>query len=291
MTTDSVLARRWPEALIKQIAARKFVLVVGSGVSKNSSNASGQSPPTWVELMKSLTKDFTQGRGRTLVNNLVTSGRLLEAAEVLKTRARAQAREQDFLDAIAKATDGDTDTFQPNPVHDSLMRLEPDIIITTNYDRILERATESGYSVHSSDFSELASEVRTGSPLICKIHGSVDRKTSMILTRSDYSRLRRSNAEGLEVLQALLLTRMTLFVGYSFSDPDIQLLLENVLGARGGPAAHYLLTPDSIAQYELALLEYCHGTAAIKYRAGVYEEMARMLELLAGQVESARLVA
>ena len=80
--------------------------------------------------------------------------------------------------------------------------------------------------------------------MLVKIHGSVDDATNLVMTRSDYARLRRLGAHVLEVLQALFLTKTALFVGYGFGDPDVQLLLENVMGARGEVAAHYLLTSN-----------------------------------------------
>jgi hypothetical protein len=76
--------------------------------------------------------------------------------------------------------------------------------------------------------------------------------------------------------------------GCSFSDPDIQLLLENILGARGDIAAHYLLTSKAMPQYQKDLYQYCYGTAIVTYSDGDYAEMRRMLELLLVQVDSKR---
>ena len=208
---------------------------------------------------------------------------------MVRALARKGGKEQDFLRKIARLTDGpSTALFQPRPLHDTLLRLEPDVLVTTNYDRILERATRNGYQVHRYDSLTGADDVRSGEPVLLKIHGSVDSPSEMILTRSDYSRLRRVGAASLEVLQALFLTRTALFIGYSFNDPDIHLLLENVMGARGGIPAHYILTAKSIPAYVEAIYGYSYGTTVIKYGAGDYAELERMVELLAEDVEAHR---
>jgi hypothetical protein len=108
------------------------------------------------------------------------------------------------------------------------------------------------------------------------------------LTRSDYARLRRVGVRTLEVVQSLFTTRTALFVGYSFSDPDVHLLLENVMGATGEAASHYLLTSDNIPEHTREVYRYCFGTATINFAKDDYAEMRRMLELLADQVEARR---
>lgn len=43
----------WPEKLIQDIARRRCVLFLGSGVSANSINADGERPKTWREVLES----------------------------------------------------------------------------------------------------------------------------------------------------------------------------------------------------------------------------------------------
>lgn len=289
--TDSTLLKRWPKQLIRQISSGNFLLVVGAGISHGCTNSTGKSPPSWKELINELAAKFTSGTHRTAVRELVTQGRYLEAAELIRGRARSQAKEDDFLQRIAEETDGGPrteDQYQPSQLHETLLGLEPNVLVTTNYDRILERATKNGYNVHPYGSTTLGRDIRLGAPVLAKVHGSVDSTSEIVLTRSDYTRLRREGAHALEVLQALFLTKTALFVGYSFSDPDIQLLLENILGARGDIAAHYLLTSKAVPQYQKELYQFCYGTAIVAYADGDYVEMGRMLELLLMQVEADR---
>ena len=168
------------------------------------------------------------------------------------------------------------------------MTLEPEIIVTTNYDKLLEAATKNGYNVHAYTSTSFGRDVRSGNPSIVKVHGSIDDGPKIILTRSDYARLRREGAEVLEVLQALFLTRTALFVGYSMGDPDMQLLLENVLGARGQVSADYLLGSKALPEYQRDVFDFCYGTTLVSFADGDYAEMARMVELLGIEAQTQR---
>lgn len=292
MRSDKTLRSRWPEHLIDQIVRSNFVLVVGAGVSRSCVNDRGESPPSWDELITELAQDLLTPAPRKTVRQLLEGAKYLEAAELIRATARKAGKEEDYFAAIVRSTGGggnSADThFQPSALHDHLMRLGPDVIVTTNYDKLLEKATRNGFNVHLHDSKNLDRDIRSGTPSLIKVHGSVDKSSEVVLTRSDYARLRRDGANVLEVLQALFLTRTALFVGYSMGDPDIQLLLENVLGARGAVPAHYLLGPSDTPDYALDVYEYCYGTALIKFQSGDYEEMRRMVELLGAEIESRR---
>jgi len=233
----------------------------------------------------------TSGASKAAAKDAVTKGDYLGAAELLRVKTRANGKEQDFLSLIADQTDGGQkpeQQFQPVTLHETLLRLDPHVLITTNYDKVLERATRNGYKVHLYDSMNLGAELRSGSPVLIKIHGSVDHAQDLILTRSDYTRLRRDGAHALEVVQALLLTRPALFVGYSFNDPDVHLILENILGATGAVPSHYLLTGDSIPDHVREIYRYCYGTSVVRFGSGDFAEINRMLELLAEAVELRR---
>jgi hypothetical protein len=290
-TQDATLMARWPEHVIDRVASRSFVLVLGAGTSGGCKNDAGRVPPGWRELLKLLAEAYTTGTAKTAALRLVAHEDYLQAAELIRVRSRGAGKEQDFLKKVAEVTDGGRkteDQYQPVALHDALLRLEPDVLVTTNYDRVLERATKNGYNVHRYDSTTLGSDVRSGTPVLIKIHGSVDSVSELVLTRSDYSRLRRQGAHVLEVLQALFLTRTALFIGYSFSDPDIHLLLENVLGARGDVPAHYLLTGHHTPGYVRDIYAHSYGTTTVTYKSGDYNESRRMVELLGDEVGARR---
>jgi hypothetical protein len=285
--SDAALAKRWPKDLVERIAARDFVLVVGAGASIGCQDDQGNSAPSWTGLLKELTREFASSTAAREARRLIEQSAFLDAAELLKSQAAARSRQTDFLKFVSKAVDGRPGhNFQPRAFHDALLELDPPVIVTTNYDSILERASRNGFRVKTYKDDDVGYDVRTGTPTLIKIHGSVDAQQKLILTRSDYSSIRLEGARALEVFQALLLTRTSLFVGYSFSDPDIQLLLENNFGSRGDAGAHYLLCEAGMPNYQVAILDSSYGTKPIFHKAGDFDEAERMLVLL-GKLASA----
>jgi hypothetical protein len=288
MVLDATLIKRWPKDLVDRIAARDFILVVGAGASIGCTNDQGKTAPSWRELLLSLTQEFATSRAtKTEAKRLINNLAFLDAAELLKSQAAAASKLADFFKLISEAVDGAPGhNFKPRPLHDALLALNPPIIVTTNYDSILERASDRGYRVKSYTDEDVGYDIRTGAPVLFKIHGSIDAPQKVILTRSDYSAVRRDGARSMEVLQALLLTRTSLFVGYSLSDPDIQLLLENNFGSRGDRGAHYLLCGRGMQSYQRAVMESSYGTMPIFHASGDYGEAERMIELLAQMADN-----
>ena len=43
----------WPNSLINDIARRRCVIFLGAGISRNTVNAAGLPPKTWVEALES----------------------------------------------------------------------------------------------------------------------------------------------------------------------------------------------------------------------------------------------
>lgn len=208
---------------------------------------------------------------------------------MIKLEATRSAREQDFYNYLRTAVDGAPGKhYAGSDWHDAIVRLEPDTIVTTNYDKIIERATSGGYSTHTFDSDRVAGDIRRRVPTLLKIHGSNDRIEDVILTRTDYTRLRLHGVHALGVLQALLLTRTSLLIGYSLGDPDIQLLFENVLGGRNEAPAHYMLTQDSLPDYERDVLRYSYGITPITYPEGRHEDALAALQSLAEIVQGSK---
>lgn len=57
----------WPESLVREIADRRAIIFVGSGISKSAL----PSMPTWGELLKSLSQHLNKVVDKKLVAKLV----------------------------------------------------------------------------------------------------------------------------------------------------------------------------------------------------------------------------
>ncbi len=279
---------RWPDDVLEQAQRRNLVIVVGSGLSA-SCEIAGVHPPNWEGLLNELIAKLSITTRKAEIEQLMREGRLLDAAELTKQEAKRLSREQDFFNHVRAAVDGKpTANYQGSEWHDSIVKMEPDLIVTTNYDKIIERATSGGYSTHDYKSERVAGDVRRKVPTLLKIHGSVDAIEDIVFARTDYTRLRLHGVHALTVLQALFMTRTALLLGYTLRDPDIQLLFENVFGGRNESPAHYMLTSDSLPDYERDVLRYSYGVSAITYKAGDFGEALGMLQELSDFVQSSR---
>jgi hypothetical protein len=280
----------WSPQLIKCIADRNFVCIVGSGLSVSCTNDRGDHPPGWIGLIHELALDVVPvASQRRAIGALSNKGNLLGAAELLRHYAKQAGRQPDLYTKLAEIVDSpDGHRFQPGPWHDQLLRLDPIVLVTTNYDRILERLTGNGYNLHRPDSKNVDADLRAGTPVLIKAHGTVDQKEDMVLCQTDYARLRREAGHMFDVLGALALTRTCLFLGYGLQDPDINMVMENVMGARGIAPAHYALTSKSQARHLKETLEYAYGVTLVEYKKDDHADGLAALTSLADAVEALR---
>lgn len=295
MKSDDILASRWPKHLVDQISRGQVVLCLGAGASSSAASADGYRPPGWEKLLRDLIPEvFGKSRikARTAAKTALERHQLLECAQVLKHFALKNGKGADFRNYIVRAVEGpdSKNPVQPGRLHEIVLDLSPQIIVTTNYDQIIERATLNAYKMHSYTSTSVAAEIRQGNEVLLKIHGGVDRPDDMIISRPDFARVRAEGGHALGTLQALLMTRPFLFVGYSLRDPDIQMLLENVAPKAKDSASHYLLTGADVRDDEENFYSEYFGVNCIKFGQGDYAEAERMLQLLVDRVEAASLV-
>lgn len=114
--------------------------------------------------------------------------------------------------------------------HGLLASLPTREAVTTNYDRLFEMAATA------ADGRALAvlpyEAVAPGQRWLLKLHGSIERDDSIVLTRTDYLDIPARHGALFGLVQAMLLTRHMLFVGYSLSDEDFYQLIHEVRVAR-----------------------------------------------------------
>ncbi len=262
----------WPQQLIQTAARKSLVLFVGSGVSASCKNSINEAPPTWNALLGRLAQaidlDSIDKKKYAIFRRLLKSHQLLDAAELLKYSANERGRTNDLATALKAAVQGPHgDPFLPSDWHESIGDIDPSVIITTNYDKILENANGFTYTTSSYMSEDIDSQIRNNEPTIIKLHGSIDEPSRTILTRSDYARLHRYGSTALDVVRALMWTRTFLFVGYSLSDPDLQALLQDVFAARWSHniSPHYILASDVTSDHDKEIFRHCYGISAITY--------------------------
>ncbi len=114
----------------------------------------------------------------------------------------------------------------PTTAHTLLGQLPVTEFWTTNYDALLERAMTDAH-VFVTD-KQLAESVEPGKRRVYKMHGSLVPPSSLVFTRNDYEQYPRTHPRFWALLQAQFLTRSFLFLGFSFTDPNMEVIFRLV---------------------------------------------------------------
>lgn len=279
----------WPPHLVERIASDQWVLFIGSGVSASCENVAGDSPPDWTGLLTTLCNMISDDDAREVGRRLIVARELLPAADHIRFSLNGEANLDGYFQAIRTAVNGPPgDKYRPSALFDTLLSLDPRIVFTTNYDKLFEIASTSGFEVHRFDSPDLSHDLRRGEPVLVKLHGSTDAINNIVLTRTDYARVMRVGRNVFDALSALSLTSTILFVGYSLDDPDIQLVLQAVGRSGLSPEAHFMLAPEPESPSRIPVFRESFGVSVLSYPAGDHGAAKAALDELSTAVQRAR---
>jgi hypothetical protein len=283
-----VSAVRWPSTLIERIAADRWVLFIGSGVSASCQNGAGARPPTWDELLLRLSAQISNGSQRKVGEELVAGRDLLSAADHIRYTLAREGNLAAYQQAMRAAVEGPAaDRFAPSPLLDALLNLEPKIVFSTNYDKLFDLASKGGFRLHPVTSTTVGDDLRLGEPVFVRLHGSTDAMNEVILTRSDYAQITKKGRDVFDALRGLSLTSTILFIGYSLEDPDIQLLLQEIGRPGTTPEAHFMLAPEPPSASRIEVFKESFGVSVLTYPAGqhsqVYPAIVELGDLVLGR--------
>ncbi|WP_344327683.1 SIR2 family protein [Aeromicrobium halocynthiae] len=244
------------------LAARgRLALFTGAGVSAPSGL------PTWTTLLGQLADLYD-------ISDLIEETAGLSATDV--AGLIEQHAPKTFQADVAARFTGD---HRPSLLHALLAGLDAHEVVTTNYDLLFERAVEAtGRGITSVLPWQSAVD---NERWILKLHGDVDHADQSVLTRHHMVRYDAANRPSASLLQSLLLTRHTLFVGLSMSDDNVIRLMHEVqeyrrvneAAATGrfgtvldvrGDAARASLWQDQLHWLDLSVSDLGPGTRVIR---------------------------
>lgn len=226
----------WPDTLVRDIARRKCVLVIGSGVSRHARSANGLAPPTW----KSFLLNACKGKGNTKnIKDAIQNGDYLHACEWLKRRYGSEWG--DYLRMVFSHP-----KFEAGKIHKEIFSLDSRIIFSMNFDDIYERyanAFKRGTIVTKNYYDKNVAEFLRGSErYVIKVHGTLNNTDNLIFTQREYSQARVSYAGFYKAFDAALMSHTFLFLGAGYTDPDLNLMLENQSFSFPSQKPHYILS-------------------------------------------------
>jgi len=191
--------RRFSASLLEGTGA----LFIGAGVSRPAGFAD------WRELLKEIAED--------LQIDIVRENDLVAVAQFEVNR---KGNKDSLNEAIIRHFDRDG---KLTANHELLARLPVDTVWTTNYDKLLERAFERASKKcdikHTA--SQLTSRKSHSDVVLFKMHGDVSDPQNAILTKDDYECYEAEHGAFTVQLLADLISKRFLFLGFSFTDPNI----------------------------------------------------------------------
>jgi|GEM_PF-2358219 len=165
-------------------------------------------------------------------------------------------------------------------VHDLLWKISSKII-TTNYDKILEKYIPKSISPkifdNSNAFQSLKSQ-SSNAEFLYKIHGDYEDPNSIILFESDYRDIYKNENYNTDTLATHFKEKTLLFIGFSLTDPFVNDLFLKIKGLYNGYSIkeHFIfttknedfikygVTPIKIDDWDESLLNYLLKLEQIK---------------------------
>lgn len=281
-----------PDRLIEAAQHRNLVPLIGAGISRQSKK---KAFPNWRDLL-----DFLNNRARekryvnkkewSEMQKLLDKGQFLMVAEALRYNLPT-----DEYTSLLKEAFNPTGA-EPTEVHKAVFRLGAPLILTTNYDLLLEDAYAQVYGRAANVYTYRgASEVQqslqirqlTDRPIIFKLHGSIDEPSSIILTEQDYRKLIYQEIGYRTVLSAVFVTHVVLMLGFSFSDRELTLMLEALrFSLKSQASPDYIFLPeDSAGEVESRRFREDFGVEVISYRPTKgHHEVLQLVNFLISKV-------
>ncbi|ULL13087.1 SIR2 family protein [Paenibacillus sp. H1-7] len=259
---------RWPSSLVAELAERRCIIVLGSGVSASSKSSVGKSPKDWDGFLREGIKRMNNEDAKVVATELCNKKNYLDAAQIMKDHINLGDYDDFFQEEF-----NPRDIYQPSAIHKTIMLLDPKVVVTTNYDKIYDNLCmqQPSYNVLKYYDNNIIDDIRSRKRLVLKAHGCVSNTKQTILTRGDYFEARDKYSSFYRVLDSLFLVNTLLFIGNGLSDPDINLLLENANIAAKCSRPHYILSGDNWNMSVKKAIKSTYNLEFLEYPAGQYD--------------------
>ena len=212
------MLEKLPKALLEDIVNNRCVPIIGAGFSKNAIIPLGKNMPNWKELGQAFASEMGE--------SFLSATDSISAYEFEHQRPKLIEKLREFLLI---------DSIKPGNAHKSFCSLPFEIIITTNFDFLLEegyREVNKLFHVFRDEESLSISPPKKAVSIL-KLHGDFDNAKRLTITEKNYDSFLYNYPLVATFLCNLLILKTPLFIGYSIDDPDFRNIWQ-LIGDRMG---------------------------------------------------------
>lgn len=210
--------------LVQRFASNSGSLFVGAGISVSAGL------PTWSQLITPL---------RESIPDCPEDALLIDVAKYYEDQWERNALTELIRQRLQPWE------VRPTPVHHALVNM-PHVrrIFTTNLDDLLEQAARKDRRPFKVVSNRSAVRLTPDQLNVIKVHGDVHDDESYVITSRDYENYATKYRQVVQLMSFELQQQTILFVGYSFSDIDLRMILSEARAGVNAPAQHYILQPN-----------------------------------------------
>lgn len=196
--------------IVEQLLSNSFSVFCGAGATADSKCSK------WEDLFSTMTMQFYENKISDdiyllsdLEKNYYNSNNYFEDIEK-KLREKENSAENFYL----------THNAEENHIF-NILKLNLNQIWTTNFDEIIEKTILKVYGINPVVFSsstDFLTKKLNAEYVIYKLNGTVSKRDSMVLTKTDFYNYFKRQRLFFEFLKRQLVLDSFLFIGYSFKD-------------------------------------------------------------------------
>lgn len=212
MTTESILPHVFVRDFTRELHAQNAAVFAGAGLSMASGYVD------WKGLLEEIVRDLN-------LNPDVETD-LVSVAQYHCNQAGGKSA------LTTRILQHFSQTREPTDNHRVLASLPIETYWTTNYDKLIETSLIAAKKVPDIKYTvlQLAATKPGRDVVVYKMHGDVDHPTEAIISKEDYESYHHTHAPFVSALRGDLVQKTFLFLGFSFSDPNLDYILSRVSG-------------------------------------------------------------
>jgi len=232
MSTEAITESTFIRQFTRELHNKNAAVFAGAGLSMASGYVD------WKGLLRNLITDL--GLDPEQEDNLVTLAQY-HCNQAGGNKARLT---QTIFDHFAQ-------TRTPTANHKLLARLPIYTYWTTNYDKLIEQSLVEAKKVPDVKYTlrQLAVTRLDRDVVVYKMHGDVDHASDAIICKDDYEAYPLKMAAFVSALRGDLIEKTFLFLGFSFTDPNIDYVLSRVRAQYEQHARHHYCIQKKVSRH------------------------------------------